>query len=166
MKKPIYKPMNHDAAQKNLVGLAAGSLTEQQESSLHAHLQTCAECSQQLETWQRVTGALERLPAPLPAPARLARIAALARSRREEVIAERWNRLVFTGLALFVGTFSFATLQGIWAANQWVAGWSGWTAIDNPWTPVLLWLALTWMAALALLPLLREYSTSTQENVR
>lgn len=161
----MSKPMNHETAQKNLVALAAGSLTERQEGSLHTHLQTCSECSQQLETWQRLTGALERLPAPLPAPSRLARIAALARARREEVITQRWNRLVITGLVLFGWTLSLLTLQGVWTANQWLAGWTGWTAIDNPWTPVLLWLTLTWMAALALLPLLRAHITSAQENV-
>jgi len=108
---------------------------------------------------------LQRLPETAPAPARLTRIAALARARREEVIAQRWNRLVVTGLVLFGWTLSLVTLQGVWTANQWLAGWTGWTAIDNLWTPVLLWLTLTWMAALALLPLLREHKTSTQENV-
>ncbi len=165
MSKTMTKPMSHSTAQKNLVALAAGSLTERQEDSLHTHLQTCSECSRQLETWQRLTGALQRLPETAPAPARLARIAALARARREEVIAQRWNRLVVTGLVLFGWTLSLVTLQGVWTANQWLAGWTGWSAIDNLWTPVLLWLTLTWMAALALLPLLREHKTSTQENV-
>lgn len=165
MNKSMAKPMSHETAQKNLVALAAGSLTEQQEGSLGAHLQTCSECSQQLETWQRLTQSLRRIPETTPTPARLARIAALARARREEVIAQRWDRLALTGLVLFGWTLSLVTLQGIWTANQWLANWSGWTALDNPWTPVLLWFTLTWMAALALLPLLREHITSAQENV-
>lgn len=166
MNKPMAKPMSHETAQKNLVALAAGSLTEQQEGSLGAHLQTCSECSQQLETWQRLTQSLRRIPETTPTPARLARIAALARARREEVIALRWDRLVLTGLVLFGWTLSLVTLQGIWTANQWLAEWTGWGAMANPVVPVLFWLVFTWMAALGLLPFLREHKNSMQENVR
>ena len=162
----MSKPMNHETAQKNLVALVAGNLPERTESSLRTHLQSCSECSRQLEVWQRLTQSLRRIPETTPTPARLARIAALARARREEVILQRQNRLVLTGLVLFGWTLSLLTLRGVWTANQWLAGWTGWTAIDNPWTPVLLWLTLTWMAALALLPLLREHKTSLQENIR
>ena len=162
----MSKPMNHETAKKNLVALVAGNLPERTESSLRTHLQSCSECSRQLEVWQRLTRSLRRIPETTPTPARLARIAALARARREEVILQRQNRLVLTGLVLFGWTLSLLTLRGVWEANQWLAAWTGWPVMANPVMPVLLWLTMTWMAALALLPLLREHKTSLQENIR
>lgn len=158
--------MNHEKAQKNLVALMAGGLSHGEETALRAHLQACAECSRQLEVWQRLTTSLQRTPATLPTPARLNRIAALARARREEVLVQRWNRLVLTGLVAFGWVLSLVTLQGIWSANQWLAEWTGWGAMADPVVPVLFWLAFTWMTALGLLPLLREHKNSMQENVR
>lgn len=162
----MSKPMNHETAKKNLVALVAGNLPERTESSLRTHLQSCSECSRQLEVWQRLTQSLRRIPETTPTPARLARIAALARARREEVILQRRNRLVLTGLVLFGWTLSLLTLRGVWEANQWLAAWTGWPVMANPVMPVLLWFGLTWMAGIGLLPLLREHKTSLQENIR
>lgn len=156
---------DHEQIRSKLPALLAGTLKPREEAAVEAHLKQCPECARQLDVWQRLLGAMRRIPETVPTPARLARIAALARARRAEVLAEHQNRLVLAGVVLFGWAVSLLTLRGIFAASRWLTEWAGWEIMANPAVPVFAWIALTWMAALGLLPLLREHKESVQERV-
>lgn len=146
----------HEKTRKSLAALAAGALAPEEEACARAHLSACPDCAREEQVWRRLLGAIGRIPATVPAPARLGRIAALARARRQEVLARRWNRLVLAGLVLY----GWALFVVSWPLLPAAVDWLG-SRLALPWFAVVilglgLWWSFCWVIGLALLPLLRQ----------
>ena len=54
----------HDETRDRLTLAAAGALDAEEQRQVEEHLRQCAVCRAELESWQRLTGALEALPTP------------------------------------------------------------------------------------------------------
>lgn len=155
----------HEKIRRSLAALAAGALSQAEESAARSHLESCAECAREWGTWTRLTSAVQRLPAATLAPQRLARIAAAAEARRQHVLERRWNRLVLAGLVLY----GWALFAVVWpllpAAIEWLAGLT-----RLPWFAVVLvgltlWWSFCAVIGLGLLPLLRGQNAELEEKV-
>lgn len=151
---------DHKEIRAKLAELLAGGLPAKQEAAVRAHVAECGECARELELWKRLTAGLRRVPATLPTPARLARIAALAQARRAEVLEQRRNRLVLTGLALY----GWALFLAAWPALESLTGWLGVSGSAVAPVAVLGWVTFTWMISFALLPLLRSLKATGKEK--
>jgi anti-sigma factor RsiW len=155
----------HEKTRKNLQALVAGLLSAEEERAASAHLAHCAECSRQVEIWRRLAGSLERLPEVAPAPARLARIAALARARRQEVMETRWNRLVLTGLVICGWMCFLIPLPLAPTVLRWVGGWLGLPSLVAGVLLLGSWWLFGWSIGMGLLPLLRARGQGWRERV-
>lgn len=151
---------DHKEIRAKLAELLAGGLPAKQEAAVRAHVAECGECARELELWKRLTAGLRRVPATSPTPARLARIAALAQARRAEVLEQRRNRLVLTGLALY----GWALFLAAWPALESLTGWLGVSGSAVAPVAVLGWVTFTWMISFALLPLLRSLKATGKEK--
>lgn len=156
---------DHSQVGKGLAALAAGTLSGEEETRMRAHLAECADCARALERWQRLLTAVERLPEATLPPASLARIAARARARREEVLERSWNRLVFAGLVLYGWALFLVVLPllptGVsWVAEQFAVHWFAVVVLG-----LGLWWTFCWVIGLALLPLLRGQKVQLEEKI-
>ena len=155
----------HEQTRKNLAALAAGLLAAAEEAAARAHLAACPDCAREAEVWRRVRGAIERIPDTLPAPARLARLAARAQAHREEVLEKRWNRLVLAGLVLYGWALWIVAAPLLPIVIDWLAA-----RLALPWPAVVVlglafWWSFCWVIGLALLPLLRQREAELEEKV-
>lgn len=156
---------DHEQVRNRLGLLVTGGLSAEEEARLRAHLAACPDCARQEEAWRRLVKAMGRIPETLPTRARLARIAALAQARRQEVLARRWNRLVLTGLVLYGWALFIVVLPLLPAGVSWLG-----ERLALPWFVVVtvglgLWWTFCWVIGLALLPLLRRHSVDLEEKV-
>jgi len=156
---------DHEQTRKNLAALLAGTLSPADEAAARAHLAACPDCTREQQVWERLVGALERIPETLPTPARLQRIAALAQLRREEVLERRWNRLVLTGLVLYGWALFIVALPLLPVLIDRLSDW-----LRLPWFAVVVvalafWWSFCWVIGLALLPLLRRGEAELEEKV-
>lgn len=155
----------HEKTRWNLAALSAGALERAEESSARAHLEVCVDCAREWESWQRLTSAVERLPAAQLSPQRLSRIAAAAEARRLHVLERRWNRLVLTGLVLYGWALFTVSWPLLPAAVEWLGG-----LLRLPWFAVVLvgltlWWSFCTVIGLGLLPLLRGQNAELEEKV-
>jgi len=155
----------HRQAREKLAALVAGTLAAHEAARVRAHLAACPECSREEEVWRRLLGAVERFPEAQPAPARLARIAARAEARRQELLEQRWNRLVLTGLvlygwALFVVVLPLLPLGVRWLAEQFSLHWFAVVILG-----LGLWWSFCWVIGLSLLPILRAQRRQLEEKI-
>ncbi len=150
----------HENIRAKLAELVAGALPASEEAAARTHLAQCPECARELDVWQRLATTMKRIPETPPTPARLARIAALAQARRAEVLEQRRNRLVLTGLALY----GWALFLTAWPALESLTGWLGVSGSAVAPVAVLGWIAFTWMISFALLPLLRSLKATGKEK--
>lgn len=155
----------HRQVREKLAALVAGTLTVDEAAQVRAHLAACPQCRREEEVWQRLLGAMQRLPVTLPGPARLARIAARAEARRQEVLEQRWNRLVLTGLvlygwALFVVVLPLLPVGVRWLAEQFSLHWFVVVVLG-----LGLWWSFCWVIGLSLLPVLRAQRRQLEEKI-
>ena len=155
----------HEKIRRNLAALAAGALKPAEESAARTHLEACAKCAREWESWQRLTRAVERLPAAQLSPQRLGRIAAAAEARRQHVLERRWNRLVLAGLVLYGWALFAVSWPLLPAAIEWLGGFTG-----LPWFGVvaaglIVWWSFCVVIGLGLFPLLRGQNAELEEKV-
>lgn len=155
----------HEQVRKKLAALLAGMLSPAEEAAVRAHLAACPACAREQQVWERLVGAMERIPETLPTPARLQRIAALAQMRREDVLERRWNRLVLTGLVLYGWALFIVALPLLPVFIERLSEW-----LRLPWFAVVVvalafWWSFCWVIGLALLPLLRRGEADLEEKV-
>ncbi|MGH9789302.1 MAG: anti-sigma factor family protein [Candidatus Acidiferrales bacterium] len=155
----------HEKIRGNLAALSAGALEPAEESMARAHLESCAECAREWESWQKIGRAVERLPAAQLSPQRLARIAAAAEARRQHVLERRWNRLVLAGLVLYGWALFTVSWPLLPAAIERLGG-----LLRLPWFAVVLvgltlWWSFCTVIGLGLLPLLRGQKAELEEKV-
>jgi anti-sigma factor RsiW len=151
----------HEQAQKKMAALLGGLLPAEEAARLRAHLARCPDCQQQEEVWNKLLGALQRIPETTPTPGLVARLARLATARRQEILERRWNRLVLTGLVvygwlLFVVVVPLLPTGSVWLGLPWFV-----TALLGSG----LWLSFCWVIALGLLPLFRARRDYGREPV-
>ena len=91
----------HARIREQLALFVAGALEADVESRIALHLATCADCSAELERWQRITGGLRRLPTPQPPAALFERTHALALAQLAEHRERRRHRIALALLILF-----------------------------------------------------------------
>jgi anti-sigma factor RsiW len=127
----------HDDIRDLLTLAAAGALDAAEQRQVEEHLRQCADCRAELDSWQRLTGALEALPTP-QAPLGLVE---RSRGRLESQAAlgaqhRRKQGLFFT---LTVCAWMFSVLT-----------WLGFRMISGPVTQILgvssITLTLGWVA--------------------
>jgi anti-sigma factor RsiW len=97
----------HDDIRDLLTLAAAGALDAAEQRQVEEHLRQCAGCRAELESWQRLTGALQALPTP-QAPVGL-----VERTRRQMErsaaarAGHRQQRILLFGLTASAWMFSF-----------------------------------------------------------
>src|SRR5215211_440696 len=89
--------MKHPSGEE-LVSWVYGEGTPQAKRALSAHIKECAECRQQVETWQGTMRTLDELPAP-------------AARRRFAMAPVQWAAAaaLLVGLGIVVGRFAIST---------------------------------------------------------
>lgn len=155
----------HEKTQSSLPQLIAGTLSPSEAIQVRSHLAECGECARQEQVWRGLARAMKRIPETTPTPVRLARIAALAQARREEVLEHRWNRLVLTGLVLYGWALFVVSVPLLPAGVKWLEMH---LALPLPAVVILaliFWWSFCWVIGLALLPLLREQRADLEEKV-
>jgi anti-sigma factor RsiW len=154
---------DHGHARDKLAALAAGTLPSKEAAKLEAHVSECSACARELERWQRLLSAVERVPEASLPPAVVARVGARAQAHRHEVLERRWNRLVLLGLAAFGWLFGFVNIvAGMVLAESWLNG----SAPEGLWGSVYFtYLALTTLAMLGALPLLWKHRQRLLRNL-
>jgi anti-sigma factor RsiW len=155
----------HQQAREKLVALVAGLLAPAEASRVQEHLAACPECRRQEEVWRRLLRAMQPVAETLPTLAGLARIAARAEARRQEVLERRWNRLVLTGLvlygwALFVVVLPLLPVGIGWLAAQFSLHWFVIVILG-----LGLWWSFCWVIGLSLLPVLRAQRRQLEEKI-
>jgi len=115
-----------DAVKSLLAGFVAGTLQADDSERIRRHLALCAGCSRDASILRRLVHEVQRLPEHVPGPESLARITALARARRMEVLERRRQARLTAAIALLGWVLVIASLP-LW---QWLAEavriWSGW----------------------------------------
>lgn len=111
----------HDDIRDLLTLAAAGALDAAEQRRVEEHLRLCAACRAELESWQRLTGALEELPTP-QAPMGL-----VERTRRQleaqvSVQAERKRKHT---LLFWLTVFGWASTLLTWPLLQWGSSFAG-----------------------------------------
>lgn len=103
------KRESHEKIRELLALAAAGALGPEEDLLVARHLETCDECSAELERWDVLAGGLRRLPTPQPRAAVVARARAQAEARLSEEIEHRWQRAVIIFLALYAWILTVVT---------------------------------------------------------
>jgi len=146
----------HDDIRDLLTLAAAGALDAAEQRQVEEHLRQCAGCRAELESWQRLTGALEALPTP-QAPMGL-----VERTRRqmENQLAvrgeHRQKRLLFAWLTVIGwGTTFLSWPLFHWGGN--LAGMLDISVSDAGITQVWIgYMVVTWTVALVVAGLLGQ----------
>jgi anti-sigma factor RsiW len=155
----------HARIRELLQASVEGSLTAQQEARVRSHIQACPACAMQAQVWARVVHALA---APVPmqmSPAQLARVAALARARRQIILQRRVSRFTL-GAAIFVGwCFLLAFLPIFEPLVRWFNAWLHIGSLLSAVTIVSAWWLMCLLAGLGVIPLLRAYQANWRESL-
>lgn len=101
---------DHGPTRWDLAAFTAGLLSPKQEAEAREHIGRCAICAREHDSWLRLRGALGLAGTTSLDPRRIARIAALAGMRLEEVREERRGRALAAGLAVAVVTLTNGAL--------------------------------------------------------
>jgi anti-sigma factor RsiW len=95
------KQESHETIRELLALAAAGAIGPEEELLVARHLETCDQCSAELERWGVLTDGLRRLPTPQPRAGVVERARAQAETRLAEEIDHRWQRSVLIFLILY-----------------------------------------------------------------
>ena len=155
----------HQQTREKLAALVAGLLAPREASRVQDHLAVCPECRREEEVWRRLLRAMQRVPETLPTPARLAHIAARAEAHRQEVLEQRWNRLVLTGLVLYGWALWVVVAPLLPAAVDWLAARLALPGFAVVILGLAFWWSFCWVIGLALLPLLRQREAGLEEKI-
>jgi anti-sigma factor RsiW len=85
---------------------AAGALEPAETARVEAHLRECATCAAEAEQWRVLAEGLERMSAPRPSRALVARTAVAVEERLAEGIERAWNRAALGFLVAFGWTLA------------------------------------------------------------
>jgi len=156
--------MNEHADLRELLPLAAaGVLDAAGQKQIEDHLRQCHECRVELESWQRLTGALRAMPTPQAPSGLVERTRRLMESRAEAQAEQRQTRWALLWLTLFAWLSTFLTWPLFRLFGDRVGGF-----LDMSWTDTGLtraWLgymAVAWMATAIIAALLGK--TKQQEG--
>ncbi|HMF89449.1 MAG TPA: zf-HC2 domain-containing protein [Candidatus Angelobacter sp.] len=108
----------HDDIRDLLTLAAAGALDAAEQRSVAEHLRQCAGCRAELESWQRLTGALEALPTP-QAPLGLVERTRRQLEARVSVQAERSRK---RALLVWLTVLGWASTLLTWPLFQLLGG--------------------------------------------
>jgi anti-sigma factor RsiW len=121
----------------------AGALDPAEEARVEAHLRECAACAAEAGEWRRLAEGLERLPAPRPSRALVARTVEAVEAHLAERAERAWNRAALGFLVAFAWTLAVVAwlvldlvtgtlalrldrpvgLTAVWYAAYVIAGW-------------------------------------------
>ncbi len=155
----------HEKIRASLAALVAGTLSAEEEAAVRSHLAGCPECAGEEQVWRRLLEGYKRVPETPPAPARLARIAALAERHREEVLERRWNRLVLTGLVVYGWALFLVAWPLLPTLMEWVEARLALPSLALVVLALGLWWSFCWVIGLGLLPLLRRPPAEAKEKI-
>ena len=94
----------------DLLALAAArALEPSEEARVEAHLRECAACASEADEWRRLTEGLERMTAPRPSRALVARTVEAVEERLAERSERAWNRAALGFLVAFAWTLAVAS---------------------------------------------------------
>jgi anti-sigma factor RsiW len=85
---------------------AARALDPADEARVEAHLRECAACAAEAADWRRLAEGLERLPAPRPSRALVARTVEAVEAHLAERAERAWNRAALGFLVAFAWTLA------------------------------------------------------------
>jgi anti-sigma factor RsiW len=125
---------------------AARELDPAEEARVLAHLGECAACAREATEWRRLAEGLERLPAPRPSRALLARTVEAVEALLAERAERAWNRAALGFLVAFTWTLAVVS----WLLVNLVTGELA-LRLDRPVGPAAAWSAAYvvagWLAA-------------------
>jgi anti-sigma factor RsiW len=122
----------HDDIRDLLTLAAAGALDAAEQRQVEEHLRQCAGCRAELESWQRLTGALEALPTPQAPVGLVERTRRLMESQSVARAETRQKRIMLFALTAFAWMFSFLSWQLLSMLNGKVVDISS-TAVTMVW---------------------------------
>ena len=154
----------HEVTQRNLAALIAGLLPSAEETRARAHMAACAECHRQLEGLITLAKTVKRLRNPELTTAQLARLTALARARRQEVMEQRQHHWVLVALAIFGWMLFLSSLALLGPMNHALQNQFGWSPLVTGLTGLTLWGTFCWAIAFGLIPLLHLHRFTRQEK--
>lgn len=102
---------SHERIRELLALAAAGALGPEEDLLVARHLESCDECSAELERWRVVTGGLRRLPTPQPRAAVVERALAQAEIRLAEEREHRWHRAIMIFVVLYAWILTTVSWQ-------------------------------------------------------
>lgn len=102
---------SHEEIRELLALAAAGALGPEEDLLVARHLESCDECSAELERWRVVTGGLRRLPTPQPRAAVVERALAQAEIRLAEEREHRWHRAIMIFVVLYAWILTTVSWQ-------------------------------------------------------
>jgi anti-sigma factor RsiW len=158
MKDGMNRSDDHGEIRELLALFLAGALDGDEESRVALHLATCADCSEELERWQLITGGLRQLPTPQPSAALFERTRAMAAAHLGAHAERRRNRVVL----ILVIIFSWLVTLAGWPVFRFATG--GFLSLldihfRQLWLLFVIFSAATWLAggsAAVLLSLRRQ----------
>jgi anti-sigma factor RsiW len=153
----------HDDIRDLLSLAAAGALDAAEQRQVEEHLRQCAGCRAELESWQRLTGALEALPTP-QAPVGLVERTCRQLEQQVALQAERrWKRTLLVWLTLL----GWASTLLTWPLFQFFGGRLGGIfdvssqAVNQMWFGYLV---VSWMISAVVAGLLGQRLRQSQEG--
>jgi anti-sigma factor RsiW len=154
----------HDNILDLLTLAAAGALDAAEQRQVEEHLRQCAGCRAELESWQRLTGALEALPTP-QAPMGL--VERTLRQMERTAAARAEHRRART-LWVWLTAFGWVATLLSWPLFHWggnLAGMLDISVSDAGITRVWIgYMVVTWTVAAVVAGLLGERYRQTQEG--
>jgi anti-sigma factor RsiW len=98
---------NHDDIRDLLPLAAAGALDPAAQRQVEEHLRQCSGCRAELQSWQRLTGALEALPTPQAPLGLVERTRRHLESQAAARAEHHRKQVMFFGLTVFAWMFTF-----------------------------------------------------------
>jgi anti-sigma factor RsiW len=141
----------HEEFRDLLTLAAAGALDAAGQRRVEDHLRQCQGCRVELETWQRLTGALKDMPTPQAPMGLVERTRRLMERQAAARAARRHQRLLLVWLTVFAWACTLLT----WPLLRLLGG-----ALDLPWSGMSLteaWIGyviVSWMMSVVVAGLL------------
>jgi len=132
----------HDDIRDLLTLAAAGALDAAEQRQVEEHLRQCPGCRAELESWQRLTGALEALPTPQAPPGLVERTRGRLESQAVAGAQHRRKQVLIFTLTVCAWMFSVLTWLGFRMISGQVgqvlgvssitltAGWAAYTLVS------------------------------------
>lgn len=154
-------------APQNLSDLMAGLLPHDPprgKGGTQAHVTRCAECARQMDEFQRLVTSVVQMPAANLSSSSVARMAALAQSRREEVLERRHHRRIVTGLAVYAWLLFLVSLPLFSTLGSLVGKRLGLSPLPAGLIAMALGGTICWMVGFGMIPLLQSHKKNQKER--